>query len=421
MISKAKILKKGLLGALALAIITSGVALIGCVTGQKAEDSAVQTSAEIRQARMESAANWRDGKFVNGLPGQLKITLAGMWKFLTADNNREPDSPPPVVTRRAAEFAGGPESGLRVTWLGHSTMLLEIDGARLLLDPVWGERASPFSFAGPRRFHEPPLPLDELLKLNIDAVVISHNHYDHLDEPTIRALKATPVRFIVPLGVGATFEEWGVAPERITELNWWQETRVRGLTVTATPARHSSGRAVNMSDRDESLWASWAFTGPKHRVFFSGDTAMFPGFKKIGERLGPFDLTMLEVGAYNPQWADMHMGPEQAVQAHRHLRGRVMLPIHWGTFDLALHAWTEPVERTLIAARESNIRVVTPRPGGSVEPARSVLTARWWPEVPHQTAEETPILSSGLEGEGKSSEEKTVGYTGKTPAGAEAF
>lgn len=393
-------LKKSALFSLpALVAVAGAGALFGCVTAHSKTSTTQAAAAEARQRRIESSANWKDGRFVNSLPGQVKITLAGAWDFLTGGEYRVPEEYPALVARTAAEFAGGPASGLRVTWLGHSTMLLEIDGQRLLLDPVWGERVSPFAFAGPARFHRPPLPRAELLKLQIDAVVISHNHYDHLDEPTIRALAATPTRFLVPLGVGAHLEEWGIAANRITELDWWEATRVGELELIATPARHSSGRAVTMSDRDKSLWASWVFKGPQHRVYFSGDTAMFPGFKKIGAAYGPFDLTMLEVGAYNPQWTDVHMGPEQAVEAHQDLRGRLMLPIHWGTFELAPHVWTEPVERTLAAARDANVRVVTPRPGGSVEPARSILTARWWPGLPYRSAEETPIVSSGLDGE----------------------
>jgi L-ascorbate metabolism protein UlaG (beta-lactamase superfamily) len=305
---------------------------------------------------------------------------------------RFPDAPLPVLRRSAADYRTPPASGLRVTWLGHSTLLLEIDGRRVLIDPVWGERASPFTFMGPRRFFAPPLPLDQLPA--IDAVVISHDHYDHLDVPTVRALVGRGVRWVVPLGVGAHLRAWGVPEARVTELDWWEAVEVQGLTVTATPARHFSGRWLD--DGDRTLWAGWAFAGPAHRAFYSGDTALHDEFDDIGARLGPFDLTMIESGAYDALWADVHLGPEQAVLAHRQVRGDVMLPVHWGLFDLALHGWTEPMERVLAAAGRAGVRVASPRPGGMVEPAALGAAERWWPAVPWRTAEEAPAWSSGV-------------------------
>jgi L-ascorbate metabolism protein UlaG (beta-lactamase superfamily) len=214
-----------------------------------------------------------------------------------------------------------PASGLRLTWLGHATVLAEIDGRRVLFDPVWGERCSPFRFAGPRRFHPMPLPLAELGEL--DAVVISHDHYDHLDMPTIRALNASGVPLLVPLGVGAHLEHWGTDPARITELDWHQSHRVAGLTFTATPGQHFCGRGLRR--RALTLWASWVVAGPDHRVFHSGDTGYFPGFARIGAEHGPFDATMMQIGAYSGYWPDIHMTPEEGVRAHADLAGGVLL------------------------------------------------------------------------------------------------
>jgi L-ascorbate metabolism protein UlaG (beta-lactamase superfamily) len=166
------------------------------------------------------------------------------------------------------------------------------------------------------------------------------------------------------------------------------------LKLVCTPARHFSGRSL--VDRDKTLWASWVLLGPKHRVYFSGDTALFPGFRRIGERFGPFDLTMIETGAYNAMWADVHLGPEQAVAAHQMLRGKVMLPIHWGMFDLGLHGWTEPIERSLAAAEKNDVTLVTVMPGEQVEPSKPQHVERWWPNRPWETAEEAPIHSSGM-------------------------
>jgi L-ascorbate metabolism protein UlaG (beta-lactamase superfamily) len=228
----------------------------------------------------------------------------------------------------------------------------------------------------------------------VDAVVISHDHYDHLDVPTVKALAARGARWVVPLGVGAHLRAWGVPEARITELDWWEAARVGDLTLTATPARHFSGRGLG--DADRTLWAGWAIAGPAHRVFYSGDTALHEEFAEIGRRLGPFDLTMIESGAYDALWADVHLGPEQAVLAHRLVRGDVMLPVHWGLFDLALHGWTEPMERVLVAARRAGVRVASPRPGGMVEPSALGAVERWWPAVPWRTAEEAPAWSSGV-------------------------
>ena len=227
--------------------------------------------------------------------------------------------------------------------------------------------------------------------------MISHDHYDHLDHPTVIELAKRDVKWVVPLGIGAHLEHWGVAPDRITELDWWGEHVIGDLRLVATPARHMSGRSVTMSDQDQTLWSGWAMIGPEHRVYFSGDTAMFPGLAEIGERLGPFDIAMIESGAYNQMWSDVHLGPEQAVEAHRMVRGKLLMPVHWGMFDLALHSWVEPIERVLVAADVYGIQVVTPMPGESINPDAPEAVAHWWPEVPWQTAEEAPVRSSGLD------------------------
>lgn len=346
-----------------------------------------------RLARAQRSPQWVGDGFANRLTRiDGPAGRATREFFFGGSDYRSPDAPVVPLRSRGADYAVPPASGLRVTWLGHSTMLLEIDGRRLLIDPVWGERASPFTFLGPKRFFPPPLPLDELPEL--DAVVISHDHYDHLDMPTVKALVARGVRWIVPLGVGAHLASWGVPDERITELDWWDDVQVSGITVTATPARHFSGRGLG--DGDRTLWAGWAFAGPSRRAFYSGDTALHDEFIAIGERLGPFDLTMIEAGAYDALWADVHLGPEQAVLAHRLVRGDVMLPVHWGMFDLALHGWTEPMERVLVAADSQGVRVAAPRPGEMVEPAALAPPTRWWPAVPWETVAEAPAWSSGV-------------------------
>ena len=284
---------------------------------------------------------------------------------------RVPQRQIPVVTRSSSDYERGPASALRATWIGHASTLVEIDGRRVLTDPIWSTRCSPSTWAGPKRFHPPPLSLAELP--NIDIAVISHDHFDHLDMATVEALAARGTRFVVPLGVGAHLEVWGLSAAQIIELDWNETAEVAGLKVTATPARHYSGR--NPLYRDNTLWASWVVKGPNHRFFFSGDSGYFNGFKDIGAEHGPFDLTLIKIGACDVTWLDIHMTPEEAVQTNSDVRGKLLLPVHWGTFNLAFHAWNEPADRVVAAARSAGAPLVVPRPGEFVEPAQIAAQA----------------------------------------------
>lgn len=342
-----------------------------------------------RLTRMKRSPNFVDGKFVNPEP-LVNDWWLGAASVFEISAHTSPHGDLPVVKRSAADFAVAPRSGLRATWLGHSTMLVEIDGHRVLTDPMWSERSSPLTWIGPKRWFAPPIALAELPP--IDAVVISHDHYDHLDHGTIVAMKDWDTTFVVPLGVGAHLEYWGVPKAHIVELDWWERTKVKGIEVVCTPARHASGRMV--FDDDATLWAGFALLGTQHRVYYSGDTGLFSAMRDIGERLGPFDLTLIESGQYHRAWPDWHIGPEQAVLAHQVLRGRVMLPVHWSALALAYHGWTEPIERVLAAADKAGVKVLTPRPGESVEPEIAPATARWWPKLPFQTAQENPVVST---------------------------
>jgi L-ascorbate metabolism protein UlaG (beta-lactamase superfamily) len=280
----------------------------------------------------------------------------------------------PALDPRAAWAR--PSDRLRATWLGHSTVLLELDGLRVLTDPVWGERASPSRIAGPKRFQPVPVTVAELPPL--DAVVISHDHYDHLDYPTILELAEREVPFFTSLGVGAHLEAWGVPPERIFELDWWERVEVPGqkLAITAAPSQHFSGRGL--SSRNATLWSSLVVESARHKVFFSGDTGLTPEYEEIRARLGPFDLVMLEVGAFHPAWGDIHLGPDNAVEALRLLGGGSFLPVHWGTFNLAIHAWDEPAERLLELAPQG---LVMPRLGEVIVPGDVERVLPWWRAV----------------------------------------
>jgi L-ascorbate metabolism protein UlaG (beta-lactamase superfamily) len=247
----------------------------------------------------------------------------------------------------------------------------------VLVDPVWGFRVSPSPVFGPTRLHSVPVPLEDLPP--VDAVLISHDHYDHLDLPTVqRLLELQTAPFVVPLGIGEHLRKWGVPENRIVELDWNASTTIGALTLTCTEARHFSGRFFA---RDTTLWASWVVAGPAHRVFFGGDTGYTPAFAEIGARLGPFDLTLLPVGAYNDAWHAIHMDPDEAMRAHGDLGGRVFLPIHWATFNLAFHRWAEPVQRVLTAAKRVGAQIVVPRPGERIDVLDPPELVDWWSAV----------------------------------------
>ena len=323
-------------------------------------------------ALMRRSARFDGHGFRNTMPGSPMPPDAArkvLRELVFGKEKRRPSSPVPVMTPRF-----GSAEGLSAVWLGHASTLVEIDGYRVLIDPVWSLRCSPTQLAGPKRLHPMPLAIGELPAL--DAVVISHDHYDHLDLATVLALTRTQrMPFVVPLGIGAHLRHWRVPDSRIIELDWEEQTRIGDLTLTATEARHFSGRALA---RNETLWGSWVLAGPKHRAFYTGDTGYFPGFAEIGNRHGPFDLTLVQIGAYSPYWPDIHMTPEEAVTTHLDVRGGLLLPVHWATFNLALHSWGEPVDRIWLAAKERDIRLAIPRPGERVKVDDPTEVDGWW-------------------------------------------
>jgi L-ascorbate metabolism protein UlaG (beta-lactamase superfamily) len=335
-----------------------------------------------RAAERAGSPNVADGLFRNTLPEPV-IRHGGRLALLRALATRGPEGRPtrpvPLVADPAPRTAGA----LAVTWYGHSSVLMEVDGARVLADPVWSERVSPSPAVGPRRMHPVPVPLSALPP--VDAVVISHDHYDHLDLPTVRTLaQQSGAPFVVPLGVGDHLRRWGVPDARIVELDWDGSTTVGGLTLTCTEARHFSGRGLR---RNTTLWSSWAVAGPTHRVFFGGDTGYTPAFADLGHRHGPFDLTLLPIGAFSERWPLIHMTPEEAVRAHTDLAAAdgLLVPVHWATFNLGFHGWAEPAQRVAAAAERAGVRIAVPRPGGRVDASGGAATAPatsdWWSAV----------------------------------------
>ena len=328
----------------------------------------------------EQSPQYTEGKFRNAAPRQAPgfgKTMAIMWRFMTEKPaDAVPAQPPQVLPLTQADLLKAPDLSL---WrLGHSTMLLKLQGQFWLTDPVFSERASPFTFMGPKRFHAPPLSIDELPP--ITGVVLSHDHYDHLDYDAIQKLAPKVAHFVTPLGVGDRLMGWGVPAAKVQQFDWWQGTTIAGVKLVATPAQHFSGRSL--SDGNRTLWASWVIEAGQGadatRIFFSGDTGYFDGFKAIGERFGPFDLTLIETGAYDAQWPDVHMQPEESLQAHLDVKGRHMMPIHNGTFDLALHAWTDPFDRITALAEKAHVPLVAPVMGERLDIRQPALSKQWW-------------------------------------------
>ena len=323
----------------------------------------------------------RDGRrFLNPVPTKVG-GLSTMFKvgpqFFLDTKSRSPQARLGPFHTDPAIYRTPPRTGLRITWIGHASSIVEIDGIRILIDPVWDERAAPTSWAGPKRFFPAPLALRDLP--DIHAVIVSHDHYDHLGAATIRALAQSPAaekaRWIMPLGVGALLGQLGVPEAKRVELNWMDGTEIGGVQVTALPARHFSGRSL--FNRMQTLWASFALIGPRHRVYYGADSGEWEGFCEIGRRFGPFDLSMLEIGASNPLWAEIHMGPEGAVRSFRALGGHgLLMPIHWGLFDLALHHWKQPIQAIWPV---EGLKLWSPTPGVPSDViADEELRSEWW-------------------------------------------
>jgi L-ascorbate metabolism protein UlaG (beta-lactamase superfamily) len=332
-----------------------------------------------RLARARANPLYRDGAFVNPLPpaqrtwDDVRNLFSGQF---FGNELREPPAPIPVAKVAPASLRNAPPNpGLRAFWIGHASVYVEIDGQRLLIDPIFSEHASPFAF-GPRRFHPPPIALAELPP--IDGVLITHDHYDHLDMHTVQHLAQGGTVFFVPLGIGAHLERWGVSATRIREMEWGQEQPLGSVRIVSTPSRHYSGRGLR--DQDATLWTSWSVLGAKHRFYVSGDTGYSDHFGKTGAQFGPFDLAFVKVGAYGPgaSWLDIHMSAEDAVRAAKEVGARKLFPVHWATFNLAFHAWDEPIRRTLAAARAVQLDVVTPRIGEMVDTDVPFASTAWW-------------------------------------------
>jgi L-ascorbate metabolism protein UlaG (beta-lactamase superfamily) len=329
-----------------------------------------------RRSIYARSPQYRNGKFANQVETSWDTSFSSMMSmmkdFLKGSPERRPEASLPM-----ASYAPGQkkDAAARVTWFGHSAFLLEIEGKTLLFDPMFGKAPTPFPVRNQRYSRELSFKIEELPI--IDAVVLSHDHYDHLDYGSIMKLKDKVKNFIAPLGVGAHLQRWGISPEIIQEHDWWDEFTFEGLHLACTPARHFSGRSL--TDRNATLWSSWVIIGEEKKIFFSGDGGYGTHFKDIGEKYGPFDLTLMECGQYDARWAALHMMPEETVQAHQDVQGKLMIPVHWGAFTLSLHAWHDPVERVVRSAEEAGVRIATPKIGETFTFSHDEYpTTAWW-------------------------------------------
>ena len=358
---------------LSIICIITGVAVLNCIRN----DTPVVNDTDYRPSgKVEASPEYKEGRFIdmaNTLNMSFTDYISTTWEFLFTKNHRTPETRLPVKQVDLSHFNNKDSGQLNATWLGHSSLMINIGGYKILTDPVFEKRVSIF---GPTRFNgDVPIDFQQIPK--VDAVIISHDHYDHLNKYSVQRLIEITGRFVVPLKLGALLADWGVPRNKIVELGWWQEFWIdQKLMIAATPAQHFSGRGV--TDRNKTLWASWVIKTPVHNLFFSGDSGYFGGFKQIGEKYGPFDMTFIECGAYGEGWPKVHMFPEQTVQAHLDLKGDVLHPIHWGTFNLALHPWYEPMERLTVAANLNMVKTATPIVGETTVYDSKIPTARWW-------------------------------------------
>ena len=350
--------------------LLAGVFITSCAT--------YPNSSEQDLTRIQTSSQFSEGKFRNEKKTQVfewsKTWAMAKDYFLNKSDKSVPKEAPPIQPLSNDAFNLNNTEALNFARLGHSTLLIQMSGKYFLTDPVFSERVSPVQWLGPKRFHPVPMDIDSIKE--IEAVIISHNHYDHLDEGSIKQLKDRVNNFIVPLGIGDKLIAWGVDKNKITQLDWWENIILDDVELVSTPAQHFSGRGI--TDTDETLWSSWVIRNQQHSLYFSGDTGYFPGFKDIGEKYGPFDYAFMECGAYNELWRDIHMMPEDSLQAFKDVKGKVMVPIHNGTFDLSTHAWFDPMEQITKLAKENNVALLLPQIGQLVNQKVTTISSVWW-------------------------------------------
>jgi len=327
--------------------------------------------------KVEASPNYRDGSFQNIVPTQMMTgdttMLKAMWGFLNKPKNTVPPKAIPSIKTDLKDLHSIEPI---IIWFGHSSYLIHINNKNILVDPVFSGNASPFSFttksfAGTNLYGVDDMP-------EIDILILTHDHYDHLDFATVVKLDAKTKQIFTSLGVAAHLLYWGIEDKKITEFDWWDTKQMGDIKLTATPARHFSGRLFK---RGQALWSSFVLETGKYKIFIGSDSGYDETFKKLGEQFGGFDLAILENGQYNEGWANIHMMPEETVQAAIDLKAKVLLPVHWGKFSLSLHPWDEPIKRVTAKAAELGVKVTTPMIGEPIVLDKSYPNKKWWLDI----------------------------------------
>ena len=359
-----------------IAVIIALILIVGSVFLNFSPQFGKGATDEQKQAYAKSG-HYEKGIFVNQIPTVMDINY---WKMINElfkkSPNRKPQKAILVEKIDSLVIENHIDSITQLTWFGHSAFLLEMDGKKILIDPMLGESPAPHPMIGPKRYSKDvPIEIEKLPY--IDAIILSHDHYDHLDYESIKKLKDKVGHYFAPLGVGNHLVKWGIAKEKVNEFNWWESVEFEGINLVCTPARHFSGRGL--FDRSTTLWCSWVIEGKKDNIYFSGDSGYDTHFKEIGDKYGPFDITLMECGQYNEDWKVIHMMPEETIQASIDLQSKLVLPIHWGAFTLAFHDWTDPIERVTKKANEMNIPITTPKIGEVVLIGNNIYPKeKWW-------------------------------------------
>ena len=364
-----------------LIVIVAFIAIVGVIFMYTSPQFGGKVSEKDKELFAQTG-HYSDGKFTNKEPLAFEVNCHSVDVMLDEAINPVPDLGPKtdikVLKISEQDILNYSDTLISVVWFGHSTFLLKISGKLILADPVFSQTATPHPWLGRKRYNsEMPISIENLPP--IDMVVISHDHYDHLDYSSIVKLRDKVKKFVVPLGIGSHLRAWKVNEDKIHELDWWQEYEIDGLRVAHTPSRHMSGRGF--SDEGATLWGGWVFIANNQKAYYTGDGGYGQHFKEIGEKYGPFDIGIMECGQYNKLWKFMHMSPEQSVQAAIDVRAHLIMPVHWGAFTMASHGWKDPIERVTKEAEKLNRSITTPQIGEAFYVKDGFPTSDWWVEI----------------------------------------
>ena len=365
----AKVLLITILSLVVLGFLTYKIVTSGTEFGGKMDQQSLSKAERSPQYDLEE-------EHFRNRPDVLPNSLMTNWEDMRGGQERVPPGSFPMEIPKISQQLDS--TGIKATWIGHATVYIEMDGKRILTDPMFSERAFPVKLVAPERFNPPSIAVKDLPQ--VDIVTISHDHFDHLDMKSVQTLAAKGSQFYVGIGIKAHLMEWEIAEGQINEMDWWETVVLDNFKIHCTPARHYSGRT---SMNNSTLWTSWVIEGPEHKIFHSGDSGYQSHFKEIGDRFGTIDMGFIKVGDYglDPGWRDIHMYTEQSVQAGVDINAQLLFPIHWGTFDLSNHDWYEPINLAVQFAEQQQIPLVTPKLGQTITYGNPIINETWWKEL----------------------------------------